>query len=220
MTGGSRQSSMSGRSTARSVPSLAGRSWYALSKFGTFSSLGQAVSSSSNDVYPGLKKLELSRFELFQPALVLRPGGDGAEHLVVVGCARRSGFPCAASATGFFRLRPCSLRSRREPLVPYRSLTSPTATCRSAPAAASSPRRPEPGPDCRRSPQPVEPRCATLDGSANYLIAAVCAVVGQGAAPICASSTIARAEAVLDGAGPSRATVPLLPQESHSNHVP
>ena len=55
---------------------------------------------------------------------------------------------------------------------------------------------------------PSNPVAQALDGSANYLIAALCSVAGQGAAPICASSTIVRAEAVLDGTGPIPTTVP------------
>jgi len=49
-----------------------------------------------------------------------------------------------------------------------------------------------------------------LDGSANYLIATLCEVAGQGAAAICGSGAIARAEALLGGSSatttPSSAT--------------
>ncbi len=71
--------------------------------------------------------------------------------------------------------------------MPYRSLTSPTATCRSmwrepvGPVVALS--LDQIAADLHNPSSPV---AQASDGSANYLIAVLCAVVGQGAAPICA----------------------------------
>ncbi len=174
----------------------------ALSKFGTFSNLGQAISSSSSDVYPGIRSWSFYGSSYSSPHLVF----DSAE--VASG---------ASSPLG--SLSPLQQRVfSKYDQAPY----TPSRATGAIPFIDVANRYLQIGADADPSVleglsldqiaadlhYPSSPVAQALDGSANYLIAALCSVVGRRAAPICASSTIVRAEAVLDGTGPIPTTVP------------
>lgn len=170
----------------------------ALSRFGTFSNLGQIISSSSTDVFPGLQSWSFSgstyssRYLTFDPAEVESstptPTGRGFEPLDslsplesrafdtydVTSTGSKGGMPFVDvanrfasigwSSSGIPNLGPAVLEGLSLDQIAA-DLSSPTSTVAQA-----------------------------IDGEANYLVAALCEVIGMNAAPMCSSSVVAQAQ--------------------------
>ena len=161
----------------------------ALSRFGTFSNLGHTISSSSTDVYPGLQSWSFkdsvftSTSLAFAPAEVYsstpNPTGTGYEPLQSLTPLQAKAFS-AYSGGGFPFVdiggRYVALGASADPGV-LQNLTLDQIAA--------------------QLDDPSSPVAEAVDGSANYLIAAMCSVATTSAAPICTSSVIAQAQSTM-----------------------
>ena len=180
----------------------------ALSKFGTFSNLGQAISSSSSDVYPGLKSWSFYGSSYSSPYLAFDPAEVPPSTVSSSGVSSPLGSLSPLQQRVFSRYdRAPYAPSRATGAIPFIDLANRYLQIGASadPSVLEGLSLAQIATDLH---DPSSRVAQALDGSANYLIGALCLVVGQGAAPICASSTIVRAEAVLDGTGPIPTTVP------------
>jgi hypothetical protein len=162
----------------------------ALSRFGTFSDLGQTISSSSTDVFPGLQSWSFkgSRFSspslTFDPAEIYSstPTGNEYEPLQSLSPIQKDaydnydlkyggGIPFLDIGNKFLALGASASPSVLEGL----SLEQIAA-------------------DLSDASSPV---AQAVDGTANYIIAAICSVAGSNAAPICSSPLIAEAQTAM-----------------------
>lgn len=158
----------------------------ALSEFGSFSNLGSIVSSSSSDVYPGLKSWSFagstytSRYVSFDPVELSFP---------------LAGQPATPGpATGYV---PVSALSPAD-----RHLLATVDTGDAVPFIDVAGRDVEIGASADPAPleglslgqissslsDPSNPVAQGLDGAANALIATICSLPGAGGAPVCATS--------------------------------
>jgi hypothetical protein len=178
----------------------------ALSKFGTFSDLGQVISSASSDVDPSLESWSFHASSYASPYLSFAPAETETTS--------------SSQSDGFSPLDALS-PLQRQVLSEYDSRPGVPETI---PFIDVDDRYLQIGASADASvlegltldqiaadlTNPSSPVAQALDGSANYLIATLCEVAGQGAAAICGSGAIARAEALLGGSSatttPSSAT--------------
>lgn len=174
----------------------------ALSKFGTFSDLGQVISSASSDVNPGLKSWSFHGSSYSSPYLSFEPAETETSS--------------SSPSAGFSPLDALS-PLQRQALSEYDSRPGVPETI---PFIDVADRYLQIGASADASvleglsldqiaadlKDPSSPVAQALDGSANYLIATLCEVAGQRAAAICGSAAIARAEAVLGGSSATTTT--------------
>jgi len=159
----------------------------ALSRFGSFSNLGHIVTSSSTDVFPGLQSwsFEGSGFSsgavAFHPAEVYSstpaPGGHGYEPLQRLSPVEKSAYDAYDNeAFPFIDIgnRYIVIGASADP-APLEGLSLDQI------AADLS--------------QPSTPVAQAIDGSANYIIAALCAETGKRSPPICSAPFVAAAQA-------------------------
>ena len=161
----------------------------ALSRFGTFSDLGQTISSSSTDVFPGLQSWSFKDSTFAGSSLAFAPAevysstpnstGTGYEPL-------QSLTPLQAQAFDAYKDRGypfvdiggtyVALGAGADPRV-LQSLTLDQIAS--------------------QLDDPSSPVAESVDGTANYLIAAMCSVSSNSAAPICSSPIIAQAQSAM-----------------------
>jgi hypothetical protein len=160
----------------------------ALAQFGTFSQLGGPVSSSPTDVYPGLKSwsftgaryvsqyFKLDAFESSQSSFQSssRPYPAGLNALV----KKYDRAPYTQSAGGI----PFTDLGDHFLVIGSPSSVAPLMHLSQAEVAAD-----------LRHPEGAVAR--TVDGAANYLVAAMCLTPGASSAPICASKFAQRLDA-------------------------
>ena len=160
----------------------------ALSKFGSFSKLGQEVSSASTDVYPGLKSWSFEGSSYSSPYLSFAPADT------------------ASSATQLFpKLQPLQSRVLAKYDAPTYTLTEKGAIPfvdignRYLQVGASAPASVLEGLSLDQIASdlgdPASPVAIALDGAANYLIATFCSMTDQRPSHVCSLPTIVRAEA-------------------------
>jgi len=171
----------------------------ALSQFGTFSQLGASVSSSSSDIYPGLKAwsftgsryvskyFKLDAFETSQKAFQSTsspyPSGLGA----LVNKYDRA--PYAQSPGGI------PFTDLGDHFLVIGSPTSPAPLMHLSQAQVAA---------ALRRPTSVVARA--VDGAANYLVAAMCLTPGASSATICASRFAQRIDASWASSFPTTTT--------------
>ncbi len=167
----------------------------ALSRFGTFDDLGQVVSSASTDVYPGLQSWSFhgsvysSTSVAFEPAEeysgTRTPTGDGYEPLDALNPTQQQAMQAydGSKSIPFVDVgnRYVQLGAAADPSVlEGLSLDQVAADLG----------------------DPSSPVAQAIDGSANYLIAAVCAATGgAGGAAACSSPVVSQAQAAMDSTG-------------------
>lgn len=169
----------------------------ALSRFGTFSHLGQAISSSSTDYFPGLQSWSFkdsaftSSTLSFAPAEVYsstpNPTGSGYEPLQSLTPLQAQAYsPYGDSGYPFVDIggRYVALGSGTNPGVLQNLSLDQIAS---------------------QLDDPSSPVAQAVDGTANYLIAAMCSVTSSHAAAICTSPVIAQAQSAM-AANPENAS--------------
>ncbi len=164
----------------------------ALSKFGTFSNLGQEVSSASTDVYPGLKSWSFEGSSYSSPYLSFAPADT------------------ASGATQLFpRLQQVQSRVfAKYDGPPYvagggRAIPFVDVGNRYLQVGASSPASVLEGLSLDQIASdlgdPASPVARALDGEANYLIATFCSMTNQRPSHVCSLRTIVGAQSRLGG---------------------
>jgi hypothetical protein len=165
----------------------------ALSRFGTFTHLGQVVSSSSTDVYPNLQSWSFhgsaysSRYVAFDPAEVQSATSTPADNGYT---SLDSLSPLQQTAFDTYDAPPYSESgSKAIPFVDIgnRYLAIGTGT---SPSVLEGLSLDQIAADLA---DPSSPVAQAVDGTANYLIGALCAVTGVTKPPVCATSTAAEA---------------------------
>jgi hypothetical protein len=164
----------------------------ALSKFGTFTSLNDEVFSSSSDVYPHLASWSFvgamysSKYFRFDPTELTSstrsPGGPGGYQRL----ERMS----AAQRTAFDAYNP-------QGSIPFVDIGNHYVTlgASSSPSVLEGLSLSEIGADLNRPNSAV---AQAIDGSANYLIAALCTMAQTAAPTVCSTSVIHSASQSLD----------------------
>ncbi len=161
----------------------------ALSRFGTFAHLGQVISSSSTDVDPGLQSWSFhdsnysSPYLTFDPAEITSatptPAGNGYTPLDSLS-------PLQKTAFDVFDAPPYA-RGGANKAIPFvdvgnRYLTVGSST---SPSVLTGLSLDQIAADLS---DPSSPVAQAIDGTANYLIGALCAVTGLAKPPVCTSS--------------------------------
>jgi hypothetical protein len=163
----------------------------ALSRFGTFTNLGQTISSSSTDVYPGLQSWSFdgsaysSPYITFDPAEIysstptVSPESDGYEPL-------QSLTPLQAVAVGSFD---------NGEALPFLDIGNQYVAIgsSSSPSVLQGLSLDQIASDLS---DPTSPVAQAVDGTANYIVAAICSVVPSGAS-MCSSSTVTQAQGTM-----------------------
>jgi hypothetical protein len=198
---------------AESCPYCAVARWalvVALSKFGIFSDLGQAVSSSSTESFPNLKSWSFfgstysSRYLTFDPGEVYfngtAPSSDGYTPVKALPPLQQHVFS-KYDAAPFYNYDPNYVRAGPAE-VPFIDVGNRYLQV-GASADASVLEGLSLDQIAGDLDDPSSPVARALDGSANYLIATLCSVAGPQTAPICSSATISRAEARLGASSPT-----------------
>ncbi|MHB1089127.1 MAG: DUF929 family protein [Acidimicrobiales bacterium] len=168
----------------------------ALSKFGTFTHLDQRVFSSSSDVFPHLASWSFinagysSTAIRFTPVELTSTAVDAHGQYVPLG---------RASITQRRAMRKWD-RSGEIPFVDVGGAYY-TLGASASPAVLEGLSVQQIGSSLA---DPSSPVAAAIDGTANYLIAAICEVDGRSSPAICSSPTIARAQEVLSTGVPPR----------------
>ena len=166
----------------------------ALSRFGTFAHLGQAISSTSNDVDPGLQSWSFhgssysSSYLTFDPAEITSatptPADNGYTPLDSLSPLQKTAFDVydappytkyGANAIPFVDVgnRYLTIGSSTSPSVLKGLSLDQIAADLSDPSS---------------------PVAQAVDGTANYLIGALCAVTGRTKPPVCATSLAVQAQ--------------------------
>lgn len=162
----------------------------ALSKFGTFSGVDQAVTSSSTDVYPGVQSWSFQGASYTSPYLSFEPAEIFSSTPVTSG-------PTTGSYTHLDTLTSLqqqafdaqdSTKSLPFIDVDNRDVVSGAAT---SPSVLMGLTLNQIAADLSTASSPV---AQALDGAANYLIASLCAVTGNSAAPICQAPFVGAAD--------------------------
>lgn len=161
----------------------------ALSRFGSFSNLGQAISSSSTDVDPGLQSwsFEGSSFSssslAFSPAEIYSSTPTGTGHyepLQSLTPLQSQAFNAYSEEGGLPFVdvggKYVALGASADPGV-LRNLTLDQIAS--------------------QLDDPASPVARAVDGTANYLIAAMCSLTSTSAAPICSSPVIGQAQSAM-----------------------
>ena len=159
----------------------------ALSRFGTFSNLGQSISSSSTDVYPGLQSWSFEDSKFTSASLEFAPAetfsstpnssGTGYEPLQSLTALQSQawntygnhGYPFVDIGGKYV-----ALGASANPGVLQNLTLNQIASQLDDPSSAVA---------------------QAVDGTANYLIAAMCSVTSTSATPICSAPFIAQAQA-------------------------
>ena len=147
----------------------------ALSQFGTFTQLGRPLSSSPTDVYPGLKSWSFTKLDAFETS----QNGSAqypADLNALVKKYDRSPYTQYTGAIPFTDLGGDFL------VIGSPSNVAPLMHLSQAQVAA----------DLRHPDSAV---ARSVDGAANYLVAAMCRSPGASSAPICASKVAQRLDA-------------------------
>jgi hypothetical protein len=183
----------------------------ALSKFGTFTHLDNEVFSSSNDVYPHLPSWSFvgatysSKYFSFDPTEITSsmrsPGGPGGYQRL----ERMS----AAQRVAFDKYNP-------QGTIPFVDIGNHYVTlgASSSPSVLEGLSLSEIGSDLNRPQSAV---AQAIDGSANYLIAALCTLTQTAAPALCSTSVIHSASRSLESGisssteSPAKNTYPLQP---------
>ncbi len=174
----------------------------ALSRFGTFSNLGQTISSSSTDVFPGLQSWSFDGSAFTSSSLAFDPAevysstpnstGTGYEPLQSLTPLQSQAFD-AYSERGYPFVdiggKYVSLSASANPGVLQNLTLDQIAS---------------------QLDDPSSPVAQAADGTANYLIAAMCSVTSTTAAPICSTPVIAQAQSAM-AANPYSAEPPSQP---------
>jgi Domain of unknown function (DUF929) len=160
----------------------------ALSRFGTFSNLGHTISSSSTDIFPALQSWSFkdsaftSSSLVFAPAEVYSstpsPTGTGYEPLQSLTPIQAKAFDGYPSELPFVDIggQYVALGASANPGVLQNLSLDQIAS---------------------QLDDPSSPVAQAVDGTANYLIAAMCSVTSTSAAPICTSPVMAQAQSTM-----------------------
>lgn len=166
----------------------------ALSRFGAFSNLGSIVSSSSTDVFPGLQSWSFHGSSYASSSLTFDPAEVYSD-------------TATASGSGYQPLDTLSPLQRRAfdaydhsgpggpgGAIPFVDVANRFVLmgASSSPAVLEGLSLDQVAADLS---DPSSPVAQAVDGTANYLVAALCQVTGVGAAPICSSPVVAQAQA-------------------------
>ena len=159
----------------------------ALSRFGTFSNLGQTVSSSSTDVYPGLQSWSFKDSTFTSSSLAFAPAevysstpnstGTGYEPLQSLTALQSQAYgPYSDSGYPFIDIggKYVALGASANPGVLQNLTLDQIASQLDDPSSAVA---------------------LAVDGTANYLIAAMCSVTSTSVAPICTAPFVTQAQA-------------------------
>ena len=159
----------------------------ALSRFGTFSNLGQTISSSSTDVYPGLQSWSFKDSTFTSSSLEFAPAevysstpnstGTGYEPLQSLTALQSQAYgPYGDRGYPFIDIggKYVALGASANPEVLQNLTLDQIASQLDDPSSAVA---------------------QAVDGTANYLIAAMCSVTSTSAAPICTAPFITQAQA-------------------------
>ncbi len=162
----------------------------ALSRFGTFSELGQTISSSSTDVFPGLQSWSFKDSTFTSGSLAFAPAeiyssipnssGNGYEPLQSLTPIEKEASAGYPSEWPFVDIggKYVALGASANPAVLQNLSLDQIASELDDPTSAAA---------------------QSVDGTANYLIAAMCSVTSSATAPICASPVVAQAQARMAG---------------------
>ena len=158
----------------------------ALSRFGTFSNLGQTISSSSTDVFPGLQSWSFKDSAFTSSSLAFAPAevysstpnstGTGYEPL-------QSLTPLQSQAFNAYSDRGYPFVDIGGKYVALGASANPGVLQNLTLDQIAS-----------QLDNPSSPVAQAVDGTANYLIAAMCSVTSTSATPICSSPVIAQAQ--------------------------
>lgn len=172
----------------------------ALSKFGNFSHLGQAVSSASSDIYPGLKSWSFRGSTYSSPYLSFVASGPVEPE------ATLSPTSLSGRLVHRYDVPPYVLSAAQSGSIPFLDIDNRYLQIGSsaAPSVLEGVSLDQISTDLA---EPASPVAKAVDGSANYLIAALCLVTGQQPSGLCDMSVVAKAEARLQ-ASSVRTTVP------------
>lgn len=161
----------------------------ALSRFGTFSNLGQTISSSSTDVFPGLQSWSFRDSAFTSSSLSFAPAevysstpnstGTGYEPLQNLTPLQAQAF----SAYGNMGYPFVDIGGR---YVALGASANPGVLQNLSLDQIAS-----------QLDDPSSPVAQAVDGTANYLIAAMCSVTSISVAPICTSPVIAQAQSTM-----------------------
>jgi Domain of unknown function (DUF929) len=163
----------------------------ALSKFGNFSKLGQAVSSASTDVYPGLKSWSFAGSSYSSRYLSFAPEDTASSAPV----APPKSQPLASAALAKYDVPPYASEPRSLPFVDIGNRYVQVGSSAS-PAALEGLSLDRIASDLAN---PASLVARVLVGSANYLIAAFCSLTAGQPSAICNLPAVAKAEARLEG---------------------
>jgi uncharacterized protein DUF929 len=173
----------------------------ALSRFGTFAHLGQAISSTSNDVDPGLQSWSFhgssysSSYVTFDPAEITSatptPADNGYTPLDSLSPLQKTAFDVYDA--------PPYTKDGGNNAIPFVDVGNRYLTIGSSasPSVLKGLSLDQIAADLSNPSSPV---AQAVDGTANYLIGALCAVTGRTKPPVCATSLAAQTQARL-GAG-------------------
>ena len=162
----------------------------ALSEFGSFSNLGSAVSSASNDVYPGLESWSFARSHYSSPYLAFDP---------VELSLHRTGAPTPGPATGYVPVATLSPADRHLYDAYDTGGTIPFIDIANTAVVVGSSASPAPllglslGQISSTLSDPSSTVASALDGAANELIKSICSLPGTAGAPACASPILQKA---------------------------
>jgi hypothetical protein len=163
----------------------------ALSRFGSFSNLGQTISSSSTDIYPGLQSWSFDGSSFTSSSLAFTPaevysttpnvtgkGYDPLQNLTPLqsqafGAYSDRGYPFVDIGGKYV-----ALGASANPGVLQNLTLDQIASQLDDPSSAVA---------------------QAVDGTANYLIAAMCSVTSTSAAPICGAAVIGQAQSAMAG---------------------
>ena len=161
----------------------------ALSRFGTFSNLGQTISSSSTDVFPGLQSWSFKDSTFASSSVTFAP----AEVYSSTPNSTGTGYEPLQSLTPLQSQAYASYTDKGYPFVDiggkYVALgasANPGVLQNLTLDHIAS-----------QLDDPSSPVARAVDGTANYLIAAMCSVTSTSAAPICSSPIMAQAQSAM-----------------------
>ncbi|MGD0880185.1 MAG: DUF929 family protein [Acidimicrobiales bacterium] len=178
----------------------------ALSRFGTFSHLGQTISSASNVVDPGLQSWSFMGSTFTSPSLTFAP----AEIYSSTPNPTGTGFEPLQSLTPIQAKAYDTDTEDGGRGIPFVDIGGEFVAI-GASADAAVLQNLSLDQIAGQLDDPSSPVAQAVDGAANYLIAAICSVTSTSAAPICNSPFIAQAQSMM-AAHPFMAGAPLSGQ--------
>jgi hypothetical protein len=169
----------------------------ALSRFGTFSHLGRTISSSSTDVFPGLQSWSFKGSSFSSPSLAFDPAEV---------------YSSTPDGTGYEPLQRLSALQQRvfdrygHQVMPFIDIGGRYVVVGASanPAVLQHLTLDQ---IAGQLDDPSSPVARSVDGTANYLIAAMCSVAARTTAPICRSPLVADARSAM-AAHPFGASAP------------